>query len=72
MSFFNRASSSCRWCPLAQAGAKPNVPTFTALLTACFKCETPARSREVLQLMASYGLDAQELPQQLLRQAAPF
>ena len=57
---------------MTQAGAKPNVPTFTALLCACFQCEAPARSREVLQLMGSHGLDAQELPQQLLRQAASF
>ena len=30
-----------------QAGAAPNIPTFTALLCACFQCEAPARSPQV-------------------------
>ena len=55
---------------MKQAGASPNVPTFTALLCACFQCDAPARSSQVLQLMGQHGLDANELPQQLLRQAA--
>ena len=54
---------------MEQAGAKPNVPTFTALLCACFQCEAPARAPQALQLMISKGLDTRELPQQLLRQA---
>jgi len=57
---------------MKQAGAAPNIPTFTALLCACFQCDMPSRSQEVLDTMRANGIDPSELPPQLLRQATSF